>query len=114
MNQSIPVEIIYCFCVLFTMLSILFLKGKGSSLFVGHNTTKEPAFQPVKLCKPLGVCFAGIALLLLITALLWNNWPKWFSWIFWIVIEGNVISITLLCNLNIIFDNRRKDPCNEW
>lgn len=81
MNQSIPVEIIYGLCILFTVLSILFLRGKGSSLFVGHNTTKEPAFQPVKLCKALGVCFAGI---------------------------------TLLCNLNIIFDNRRKEPCNEW
>lgn len=114
MNSSIPVEIIYCLFVLFTVLSILFLKGKGSSLFVGHNTTKEPAFQPVKLCKALGVCLASIALLLLIAALLWNNWPKWFSWIFGIVTGGNVISITILCNLNIIFNNHRKDSGNEW
>lgn len=94
--------------------AILFLKGKGSSLFVGHNTTKEPAFQPVKLCKALGVCLASIALLLLIAALLWNNWPKWFSWILGIVTGGNVISITILCNLNIIFNNHRKDSGNEW
>ena len=103
MGLGIPVGVIYGLAAIFAVLSILFLKGKGSSLFVGHNTVRKPAFSEHKLCKSLGVCLAVIAAFLLIAALIWDHSPKWFIYIFWVVIVGDVLAITIICNLNILF-----------
>lgn len=61
MSFEVPVELIYVLFVIFAVLSAVFLKGIGSSLFVGHNTAQEPAVSPVKLCRAMGICFAIIA-----------------------------------------------------
>lgn len=103
MGLGIPVGVIYGLAAIFAVLSILFLKGKGSSLFVGHNTVREPAFSEHKLCRALGVCLVIIAVFLLIAALIWDHFPEWFIYIFWVVIVGDVLAITIICNLNILF-----------
>ncbi len=102
MNQNIPVQVIYGLAVLFAALSIIFLKGKSSSLFVGHNTAREPVFSTQKLCKAFGVCFAVITISLLVTALIWNNVPEWFVYVFLIVLGADILASAVICNLNII------------
>lgn len=102
MTHYIPVQVIYGLAVLFAALSIIFLKGKAAALFVGHNTAREPVFSTQKLCKALGVCFAVITVLLLITALIWSNVPEWFFYVFWIVLGADILVSAIICNLNII------------
>lgn len=102
MNPYIPVQAIYVIAAIFAALSIVFLKGKAAALFVGHNTAREPVFSTQKLSKALGVCFAVITVLLLITALIWNNTPRWFFYVFWIVLGADILASAIICNLNII------------
>ena len=102
MNPYIPVQAIYVLTAIFAALSIIFLKGKASALFVGHNTAREPVFSTKNLCKALGVCFAVITILLLVTALIWNNMPRWFFYVFWIVLGADILASEIICNLNII------------
>lgn len=105
MNSNISVVVIYGLFIVFAILSIVFLMGKGKTLFVGHNTAKEPRFSTTKLSKAVGVCFSIITVLLLITALIWNGCPEWYQYFFWVIIGGNIVAITIVCHLNIIFRN---------
>ena len=70
MNPAVPVEMIYVLAIIFAVLSLVFLSGKGAPLFVGHNTIREPAFSEKELCKALGVCLCVLSVFLLITALI--------------------------------------------
>lgn len=45
MNSNSSVVVIYGLIIIFAILSIVFLTGKGKTLFVGHNTTKAPPVQ---------------------------------------------------------------------
>ncbi|MBP3488164.1 MAG: DUF3784 domain-containing protein [Roseburia sp.] len=103
MEFEVPVIVIYVLFVIFAVLSAVFLKGKGSSLFAGHSTVREPAFAPVKLCKAMGICFAVLAIFLLITVFVWNQRPDWFRYVLWVVVGGNIIAATIIANLNILF-----------
>ena len=105
MNSNISVVVIYGLIIIFAVLSIVFLKGKGKTLFVGHNTTKEPRFSTTKLSKVVGMCFSIITVILFITALIWNVCPEWYQYFFWVIIGGNIVTITIVCHLNIIFRN---------
>lgn len=105
MNSNISVVVIYGLTIVFAILAIVFLKEKGKSLFVGHNTTKAPRFSTTKLSKAVGICFSIITVFLFITALIWNVCPGWYPYLFWTIIGGNIIAIATICNLNIIFRN---------
>ena len=106
MNPAVPVEMIFVLAIIFASLSLVFLNGKGASLFVGHNTILEPAFSPGKLCKALGVCLCIVTVFLLITALIWNSCPEWFIYIFRAVIGGSILACAVICNLNILVRKR--------
>lgn len=58
MNAGIPVEMIYGLAVVFAVLALIFLSGKGASLFVGHNTLREPAFSEKSCAKRWERAFA--------------------------------------------------------
>lgn len=105
MNSNVPVVVIYSLTILFAILSIVFLKGKGKNFFVGHNTTKTPKFSTTKLSKGVGICFSIITVFLFITALIWNVCPEWYRYFFRVIIGGNIVAIVIVCNLNIIFKN---------
>lgn len=102
MEFEVPVQLIYILFVIFAILSVVLLKGIGHSLFVGHDTVQGPTFQPVKLCKAMGICFAIIAIFLLISSFIWNNRPEWFIYVFWVVVGGNIAAAVIIANLNII------------
>ncbi|MGN0679490.1 MAG: DUF3784 domain-containing protein [Oscillospiraceae bacterium] len=102
MVEGIPVQIVYVLAAIFTVLSFVFLKGKASSLFVGHNTFREPAFSQFSLCKAFGVCLSVITAILYIAALIWDICPEWFIYVFWFIIGGDVLIGTIICNLNIL------------
>lgn len=102
MSFEVPIELIYVLFVIFAVLSAVFLKGIGGSLFVGHNTAQEPAVSPVKLCRAMGICFAIIAIFLLITSFIWNHRPAWFVYASWVVIGGDIIAAAIIGNLNIV------------
>ena len=105
MNGNVSVVVIYSLVILFAILSIVFLKGKGKNFFVGHNTTKAPKFSTTKLSKAVGMCFLVVTVFLFITALIWNACPEWYRYFFWVMIGGNIMAIGIVFNLNIIFKN---------
>ena len=105
MDTNLPVEVIYVLDIIFAILAIVFLKGKGEAMMVRYNTLKEPVFNERKLCQALGVCFAILAVFLLIVALIWNHYPAWFDYVSRVVIGGDILAAIIICNLNIIFRN---------
>lgn len=102
MNSYIPAWVVYTLAAIFAVLSVVFLKGKAASLFVGHNTARKPVFSQRKLCKAFGACLAVTAALLLITAVIWNNCPDWFVYVFGAVVGGDILAGVIICCLNII------------
>ena len=105
MNSNISVVVIYGLIIVFAILSTVFLKGKGKTLFVGHNTMKAPRFSTTKLSKTVGMCFSILTVLLFITALIWNACPEWYQYFFWVITVGNIVVIAIVCHINIIFRN---------
>ena len=105
MNSNISVVVIYGLIIVFAVLSTVFLKGKGKTLFVGHDTTKAPRFSTAKLSKAVGMCFSFITVFLFITALIWNACPEWYQYFFWVITVGNIVVIAIVCHINIIFRN---------
>lgn len=103
MNTNLPIEVIYVLAVICAIVAIIFFKGKGKAMMVRYNTLKEPVFNESKLSKALGVCFAILAVFLLIVALIWDIYPTWFDYVCWMVIGGNIVAAFIICNLNIIF-----------
>mgnify|MGYP000541737089 CR=1 FL=1 len=43
-----PIEAVYGLTIVFLIITIVFLMGKGSSFIVGHNTLQETRFEPKK------------------------------------------------------------------
>lgn len=93
----------YVLAAIFALLSIMFFAGKGRSLFVGHNTAKEPAFDLIKLSKAIGICLIAMAACLLTMALLGTTCPEWVRYGLWILMGGDMLAILAICNLNLIF-----------
>ena len=60
MNPAVPVEMIFVLAIIFASLSLVFLSGKGASLFVGHNTILEPAFSPESCAKRWEYAFVSL------------------------------------------------------
>ncbi|MBQ8189154.1 MAG: DUF3784 domain-containing protein [Lachnospiraceae bacterium] len=93
----------YVLAAIFALLSIMFFAGKGRSLFVGHNTAKEPAFDLIKLSKAIGICLIAMTACLVTMALLGATCPEWVCYGLWILMGGDMLAIFIICNLNIIF-----------
>lgn len=56
-----------CFVLMFLIISITFLKGKGSCLIAGYNTAsdeEQKKYDKKKLCRSMGVCTTVITGLL--------------------------------------------------
>jgi len=104
--SDIPVQFVYGLTLLFIILTIIFLKGKGSSLVVGHDTIQPPKIDEKKICKAMGICFLILTILLGFTSLFWNYLSQWYSYLFFIIAIPDMLAIVLICNLNIIFKNR--------
>lgn len=102
MTISGPVEMIYGLTIIFLVLIVLFLTGKGSSLIVGHNTLQEPKFDTKKLSKAIGGGFAVLTVLLGVTSIFWNFLPGWYGYLFLAVIGIDIMVVILICHANLI------------
>lgn len=94
-----PIEIVYVVIVLFAVLTVLFLMGKGSSLIAGYNhlaKEEKEKYDQKKLCRTMAGCFGFIDLLLIITCLLWKKLPFYFTYILVALIFADVIVTIIL------------------
>lgn len=98
-----PVEVIYGLTIVFLIITVFFLMGKGSSFIVGHNTLQETRFAPRKLGKAIGGCFSVLTVLSGVTSVLWNFLPVWYGYLFFTVIGIDMLAVIMICHANIIF-----------
>ncbi|MDS0524343.1 DUF3784 domain-containing protein [Clostridium sp. SHJSY1] len=89
--------------IIFVIISITLLRGKGSFLIAGYNTATEEEkrkYNETKLCKAMGICTLVVSIMLgiltfniyqLETSNLTENSVIPFVWIFVIVIILDVI-----------------------
>ena len=97
------VETVYGLAAVFLIVTVFFLMGKGSSFNAGHNTLRETRFEPEKLGKALGGCFAVLTIVLGVTSALWNFLPAWYGYLFFTVIGLDMLAVMMICHANIIF-----------
>lgn len=97
------VEVIYGLTIVFLIVTVFFLMGKGSSLIVGHNTLQETRFDPKKLGKAIGGCFFVLTGFLGVTSILWNYLPVWYGYLSFMVIGMDMLAVIMICHANIIF-----------
>lgn len=94
--------------VLFAILSIVLLSGKGAFLIAGYNTASEQEkaqYDEKKLCRVMGICMLLITAILAVYAAYGYDVPKYLSWLmpwglFAVVISCLVASNTLCKNKN--------------
>ena len=82
------------FVIMFLLLSITFLKGKGSFLIAGYNTAsdeEQKKYDKKKLCKTMGVCTAVITGLLVIM-----------TFVAYLVVNGNADE-TIMGPIGLVF-----------
>ena len=71
--------------MLFIVLGVVFLSGKGAFLIAGYNTASQAEKEKIdekKLCKYMGIFmfrFAGCFLILVASYLLHKMWLLWFG-----------------------------------
>ena len=83
--QTGPTWILWILVVVFTLLSILLLAGRGAWLIAGYNTADEEEksrYDEKKLCRVIGAGMAVIAVLLFIMAAWMETLPAWFAFVF--------------------------------
>lgn len=100
---SVPVWILYLLTIVFLGLSVFFLAGKGTELFVCRDTIRGGRFDNVRLGRALGLCFLALALLLGGTSLFRNCLPEWYRYLFLGVVAVVIFSAVVICNMNMIF-----------
>lgn len=70
--------VLIMFIILFFVISIIFLLGKGAFLIAGYNTmaaAEKATYNEVALCRAMGVMMLGITgcMLLVIPSIMTNN-----------------------------------------
>ena len=94
--------------IVFAVLTILFLSGKGSSFIAVHTITlKEEKEKYYKLSRVIGIFLGIIEVFLIIISFMLNKLPKWFSYIFMAVIIVSIIAVTFLSLIDILFRKAR-------
>ena len=94
-------RIVWIVFVIFAVLSITLLSGRGSWFISGYNTaTKEEKekYDEKKLCRTMGIGMSIIAILALIMGLLENILPAFFVYIALGIILIDVVVIIILGN----------------
>ena len=93
--------IIWTVLVVFAVLSITLLSGRGSWFISGYNTAskeEKEKYDEKKLCRTMGIGMSIIAILALIMGLLENILPAFFVYIALGIILIDVAVIIILGN----------------
>ncbi len=96
-----PDWIIYVVGVLFAIMSITLLLGKGSWLIAGYNTaTKEEKkkYNEKALCRVVGGGFLPLTVLIFIMGIFEAYLPASFATVFIVVTIVDVMVMLVLCN----------------
>lgn len=98
--------------LLFSILSIIFLKGNGSNLIAGYNTMSESEkeeYDEEKICKSTGKSMLVVTILVFIFSIFSFLFSFGFisDFIFKTVIVLFIIFTTLMVVISIIFSNKK-------
>ena len=97
-----PEWIVWICFVIFAVLSIVLLSGRGSWFISGYNTAskeEKEKYDEKKLCRTMGVGMSIIAILILIMGLFENFLPAFFVYIALGIIVVDVVVIIILENI---------------
>lgn len=87
--------------IIFLIITITLLSGKGSFLIAGYNTSSKAAkakYDEKKLCKVMGSGMGILTVFIIILASFGDNPPNWMSRAFTIITIIVVIIMMILCN----------------
>ena len=92
---------IWAVAILFLIITILLLSGKGGFLIAGYNTAskaEKQKYDEKKLCRVMGCGMGIITIALLALAYFGNQPPKWLLFVLPVIIAATVVSMLILCN----------------
>ena len=96
-----PDYIIWILAVIFLVLSIVLLTGRGSWLIAGYNTAskeEKSKYDEKKLCRVMGAGMAVITVMLFIMGLGEDVLPAAFAYVFAAVTIIDCVVMIVLCN----------------
>ena len=96
-----PDFVIWMVFVLFLVLSIVFLSGRGGWLIAGYNTASEEEkskYDEKKMCRIMGAGMAVLTVMLGIMGLGMDVLPAAFAYIFVAVTIIDCVVMIVLCN----------------
>ena len=92
---------IWAIAILFLIITIVLLSGKGGFLIAGYNTAskaEKQKYDEKKLCRVMGGGMGIITVVLFVLACFGDQPPKWLLLVLFVVIAASVIGILILCN----------------
>ena len=96
-----PAWIIWIVGILFAIISIILISGRGANLIAGYNTAsreEKNRYDTKKLCRVVGIGMAFITLMIFIMAIWENVLPAFFSTVFLIITVIDCITMIVLSN----------------
>ena len=93
--------VIWGCAILFLILSLVLLSGRGGFLIAGYNTSdsiKKSQYDEKKLCRVTGVGMLFITVLLFAMAILEENMPDWFVGFFLIATMLDSLIMMIVAN----------------
>ncbi len=87
----------------FILVALLFLKGKGASLFHGPRGVIEPRFNPKTLCKLTGICFLVSGVTIIVMGLTLSFCSNFVFYIYAGIIFSCMILMSILFKINKYF-----------
>ena len=96
-----PEWIMYAVVVIFAIMTIVLLTGKGANLVAGYNTAskeEQEKYDAKKLSRTVGYGFVPITLIILGMALFDHVLPASLAYVFLAFMIVDIIVIIFLCN----------------
>ncbi len=93
--------ILWIMAILFLILSLVLLLGRGGFLIAGYNTaspSKKVQYDEKKLCRVTGAGMLFITVLLFVMAAFGNNMPDWFVGFFLVATMADSIIMMVVAN----------------
>ena len=87
--------------VLFLILTVVFLSGKGAFLIAGYNTASSKETQRYdrkKLCRVVGAGMAVVTATIFCTLAMGENMPAWMPDVFLAITLVTAVVLLILCN----------------
>jgi len=93
--------VVWVIAILFLILSLVLLSGRGGFLISGYNTSspvKKAQYDEKKLCRVTGVGMLFITILLFVMAALEDAMPDWFVGFFLIATMFDCLAMMIISN----------------